>query len=124
MIDLINKMRLLQGFSMLDYDEATAMAAVWLETLKRKHVTEDKYEEILQAAFDQYTSVLQEGRQPPNLDLALLIAMFDGRYRIEYNDYKCDDCRHTQGLVHVEGERSVLCEHPRPEARGMRVLRR
>lgn len=124
-IEPINKMRLLQGYSALDYDDAAAMAAVWYEDFKSEFVPADLYEDLMQKAFDGRVSDQQKGITPPPFDLTLLLSTFHGYYEVVFNDNRCDDCRKNYGLIYIEGQNNpVMCERPREEARGMRVLRR
>lgn len=124
-INLINKMRLLQGYSLLDPDEADLMAAAWLTEFKRKHVPAEIYDDLVQKAFDHRVRLLQDGIAPPAFDLAELLSTFHGYYEVVFNDNRCDDCRKNYGLIYIEGQNNpVMCERPREEARGMRVLRR
>ena len=124
-IELINKMRFLQGYLALDYDDAAAMAAIWYEEFKRKHVPAEIYDDLVQKAFDHRVRLLQDGIAPPAFDLAELLSTFHGYYEVVFNDNRCDDCRKNYGLIYIEGQNNpVMCERPREEARGMRVLRR
>lgn len=124
-ISLINRMRLLQGFSLLDPKDAAVMAAAWLTEFKRNHVPAELYEDLMQKAFDYRVRLLRDGTTPPPFDLAELLSIFRGYYEVVFNDNRCDDCRKARGLIYIEGQNNpVMCEHPRPEARGMRVLPR
>lgn len=102
-INLINKIRLLQGYSLLDPDEADVMAAAWLEAFKRDHVPADLYEDLLQKAFKHRVWTQQEGRTPPPFDLTLLLSIFHGHYVVEFQRV-CDDCRDVYGVFTVVGE--------------------
>lgn len=113
-ISLINRMRLLQGFSMLDPDEADLMAATWLIEFKRKHVPAELYDDLVEKAFDYRVRLLQDGTTPPPFDLAELLAIFRGYYIVEFQQY-CDDCREDYGdLITIESDgtrTSRRCKH-------------
>jgi hypothetical protein len=98
-ISLINRMRLLQGFSLLDPKDAAVMAAAWLTEFKRKHVPAELYEDLMQKAFDYRVRLLRDGTTPPPFDLAELLSIFRGYYKVVFNDNRCDDCRKARGLI-------------------------
>ncbi len=99
-ISLINRMRLLQGFSLLDPKDAAVMAAAWLTEFKRKHVPAELYEDLMQKAFDYRVRLLRDGTTPPPFDLAELLSIFHGYYTVEFQRV-CDDCRDVYGTFTV-----------------------
>lgn len=91
-------MRLLQGYSLLDPDEADVMAAAWLVEFKRKHVPAEIYDDLVQKAFDYRVRLLHDGIAPPPFDLAELLSIFRGYYEVVFEEY-CDECREDHGYI-------------------------
>lgn len=102
-ISLINKMRLLQGFSLLDPKDAAVMAASWLTEFKRNHVPAELYEDLMQKAFDYRVRLVDDGTTPPAFDLTLLLSTFNSYYTVEFQRV-CDECRDVYGAFTVVDE--------------------
>lgn len=76
--ELINDLRLLRGWSPKSASDLDRMICAWGEVFNRYKVPLQAYHLLYMRAIDVCQQKLQEGKEPPEIDVTLLIALWSG----------------------------------------------
>ena len=105
---LVNKSRLVQGWTILGPTETAPIAEVWAEQLDRVKApcSREFYDELISRAVDLRVHHLKQGKQMPAFGIELLLAAFEGyqeanresdfeRYKRMYGSSEFHNAKHS-----------------------------
>lgn len=84
----INKIKLTLGGSVMEKRDALPMAEVWKEMLDRKGVHMSLYNVLVNMAVEHRVFEIANGRQPPYLNVELMLAMFELYKKKKYEEWR------------------------------------
>jgi hypothetical protein len=77
---LINKVRLLNGWTMRSAEELDPMIRTWFEMFDRYGIPITAYRELYLRAFDARQRNIDRGGEPPSIDASILVAQWAGEH--------------------------------------------
>lgn len=83
LFDIINRSRLLNGWTMRTADELDPTIRVWADAFAPYRIPIDAYTGLYRRALDVRQAALRDGRQLPAMDATLLISQWTGPYGLK-----------------------------------------
>lgn len=126
---VINKSRLLNGWTTRTAKELDPTIRTWAETFARYNIPISAYNELYQRAFDVRQSKLQTGAVPPMFDATLLVSQWTGNFGLQSElrqrevetgrtltanaETVCQHCNGSGFKTVIEGNyrNAVKCDH-------------
>jgi len=120
--ELINRVRIARGWSVLPAEEAEITATVWIEILDTANVPADAYGELFKRAISANAIKRSKGENPAEITPEYLLGFWIGSSGLrseregKLDDSQRVDCRQCSGTgwkqVEGDGQKGVVrCDH-------------
>ena len=75
---ILNKHRLTKGWAMLSVEDADLMTMAWIQVLDLERIPDTAYEAIYNGAMRKISSMVADGKKPPDFDANLMASIWRG----------------------------------------------